>query len=191
MIIDKGDYKLAADKSFIKLDINLIPDDFLLARRKRRQKYYLLLVLFAVPLFCLLVYLFPEILIRRYERELLGKEDALQQVQEDRLLYESLLVQKGECEEILKVYEEISSRGLSAVGILEDLEGILPADVIVDSIHLTGEKRVDLSLRVADPLQAVELLVILERADAFQLEEYPQIPLADREEIISLMLQQQ
>jgi hypothetical protein len=179
---------LAAGKSFIKPDINLIPGDFLLARWKKRQKYHLLLVLFAVPLFCLLVYLYPEMLIRRYEREMLEIEDALQQVQDDRLLYEFFLDQKEEYEEILKVYEEISGRGFSAVGILEDLDGILPADVAVDNIHLSGEKRMDLSLRTADPLQAVELLVILEGADAFQMEKYPQIPLADREEIISLTL---
>lgn len=182
---------MAAGKSYIKLDLNLIPGDFLLARWKKRQKHCFLLVLFAVLLFCLLVYLYPEILIRRYEREMLGKRVALQQVQDDRLLYGFLLDQKEEYEEILKVYEEISSRGFSAVGILEDLDGILPAGVAVDNIRLTGEKGVELSLRAADPLQTVELLVILEGADAFQLEKYPQIPLADREEIISLTLHHQ
>ena len=105
---------MAAGKSFIKPDINLIPGDFLLARWKKRQKYHLLLVLFAVPLFCLLVYLYPEMLIRRFEREMLEIEDALQQVQDDRLLYEFFLDQKKSTKRYLK-YMRKSPAGVSVL----------------------------------------------------------------------------
>ena len=148
---------MAAGKSFIKPDINLIPGDFLLARWKKRQKYYLLLVLFAVPLFCLLVYLYPEMLIRRYEREMLEIEDALQQVQDDRLLYEFFLDQKEEYEEILKVYEEISGRGFSAVEQdLRILQQMLQWIIFTSQVKESVLRTADLGCRAAGDLEGAD-----------------------------------
>ncbi|RJX28001.1 MAG: hypothetical protein C4554_03140 [Dethiobacter sp.] len=179
---------MSESKSPFKGEINLIPGDLLALRQKKREKYFLSVGLSITVLFFVVLYFYPEIIIRSYEHDLAHGKEIQDRVKNQEEQYKSLLSRKKECEHVAEVFKKIEKRTISIEELLNTFSSVLPRDIKIESFNLQGNERIDISFQVHNPVQVAELIVILNNLKTFRVENPVKMPLRDREEIVTFIL---
>lgn len=178
---------MAITGDIYRQEINLIPQDFLLRRQKKKEKYYIFIAMVLITSSFVLLYLYPEIMIRRYENRVSQVMTALVETEAEEKKYASLLAYKEELEEKIRITEEIEKNTISPIELLDRLATLLPRGVLVDSFSFNREK-LNISFVVQNPVQVLELMTVLEELEIFHVEQPAVIPLMEREETVHFTL---
>ncbi len=176
------------EKTFSKLEINLLPEEMRKKIVNRRERTRLKLAFAGSFLSLLILFYTPVILVNSYESRLENKKSSYEAGQKNYELLVQLQDEKQRYRELQESLSLIAERTVSPLELLESLGQLLPAGVQLKSFHLRGKQRLDLTFQVQDPLQVAKLSVLLGELNSFEIEDLTSVPLAEGNETVSYIL---
>lgn len=179
--------KFQKRNSIKEKDIDFLPVHIRVSRTKKKKavSFSIFGVLLAVGLYFL--YIYPQGLIREYERELAVENNLIQNLERGKEVYDRLQAKKAKHDTMSAAIGEIEKQRFEALELMDKIGSALPRGVMISKLSLLPNK-VSLTVVSASPIDTARVVVALRKQGIFKEVELPSAPMLQEPKEVSFEL---